>query len=157
MVRNRRRNPDDVCLAGTRTRSHSRDNLVRMSQGKMMGVDFNVDRRGSAPSIALHEEEPRQVGRHAQVRTSLPSSPLRQSLIRGKQPFQMSADMKSALINSCRASHGKCGLRRLSIFFGGGPGPWARQLAHEFVARFPFRITTRADCRSRVARILSKR
>ena len=32
------------------------NNLVRMSQGKMMGVDFNVDRRWVGASIALHEE-----------------------------------------------------------------------------------------------------
>jgi len=32
------------------------NNLVRMSQGKMMGVDFNVDRTWVGASIALHEE-----------------------------------------------------------------------------------------------------
>lgn len=31
------------------------NNLVRMSQGKMMGVDFNVDRTWVGASIALHE------------------------------------------------------------------------------------------------------
>jgi hypothetical protein len=31
------------------------NNLVRMSQGKMMGVDFNVDRTWVGDSIALHE------------------------------------------------------------------------------------------------------
>src|SRR6476469_8600928 len=32
------------------------NNLVRMSQGKMMGVDFNVDKTWVGASIALHEE-----------------------------------------------------------------------------------------------------
>jgi hypothetical protein len=32
------------------------NNLVRMSQGKMMGVDFNIDRTWVGASIALHEE-----------------------------------------------------------------------------------------------------
>jgi len=41
---------------------HDRDptlvnNLVRMSQGKMMGVDFNVDKTWVGASIALHEAE----------------------------------------------------------------------------------------------------
>ncbi len=31
------------------------NNLVRMSQGKMMGVDFNIDRTWVGASIALHE------------------------------------------------------------------------------------------------------
>jgi hypothetical protein len=31
------------------------NNLVRMSQGKMMGVDFNKDRTWVGSSIALHE------------------------------------------------------------------------------------------------------
>jgi hypothetical protein len=31
------------------------NNLVRMSQGKMMGVDFNVDKIWVGASIALHE------------------------------------------------------------------------------------------------------
>jgi hypothetical protein len=31
------------------------NNLVRMSQGKMMGVDFNVDKKWVGASIALHE------------------------------------------------------------------------------------------------------
>jgi hypothetical protein len=39
---------------------HDRDptlvnNLVRMSQGKMMGVDFNIDKTWVGSSIALHE------------------------------------------------------------------------------------------------------
>jgi hypothetical protein len=39
---------------------HDRDptlvnNLVRMSQGKMMGVDFNIDKTWVGASIALHE------------------------------------------------------------------------------------------------------
>ena len=33
------------------------NNLVRMSQGKMMGVDFNVDKTWVGASIALHEAE----------------------------------------------------------------------------------------------------
>jgi hypothetical protein len=33
------------------------NNLVRMSQGKMMGVDFNKDRTWVGSSIALHERE----------------------------------------------------------------------------------------------------
>jgi len=33
------------------------NNLVRMSQGKMMGVDFNVDRTWVGASIALHSAE----------------------------------------------------------------------------------------------------
>jgi hypothetical protein len=33
------------------------NNLVRMSQGKMMGVDFNIDRTWVGSSIALHEGE----------------------------------------------------------------------------------------------------
>ena len=33
------------------------NNLVRMSQGKMMGVDFNVDKTWVGASIALHEGE----------------------------------------------------------------------------------------------------
>jgi len=41
---------------------HDRDptlvnNLVRMSQGKMMGVDFNIDKTWVGASIALHESE----------------------------------------------------------------------------------------------------
>ena len=32
------------------------NNLVRMSQGKMMGVDFNIDKTWVGASIALHEE-----------------------------------------------------------------------------------------------------
>jgi hypothetical protein len=32
------------------------NNLVRMSQGKMMGVDFNKDRTWVGASIALHED-----------------------------------------------------------------------------------------------------
>jgi hypothetical protein len=31
------------------------NNLVRMSQGKMMGVDFNIDKTWVGASIALHE------------------------------------------------------------------------------------------------------
>ena len=31
------------------------NNLVRMSQGKMMGVDFNKDKTWVGSSIALHE------------------------------------------------------------------------------------------------------
>jgi len=31
------------------------DNLIRMSQGKMMGVDFNIDKTWVGSSIALHE------------------------------------------------------------------------------------------------------
>src|SRR5207247_8963849 len=31
------------------------NNLVRMSQGKMMGVDFNVDKTWVGASIAMHE------------------------------------------------------------------------------------------------------
>jgi len=31
------------------------NNLVRMSQGKMMGVDFNIDNTWVGASIALHE------------------------------------------------------------------------------------------------------
>jgi len=31
------------------------NNLVRMSQGKMMGVDFNIDKTWVGSSIALHE------------------------------------------------------------------------------------------------------
>ena len=31
------------------------NNLVRMSQGKMMGVDFNVEKTWVGASIALHE------------------------------------------------------------------------------------------------------
>jgi hypothetical protein len=31
------------------------NNLVRMSQGKMMGVDFNIDKIWVGASIALHE------------------------------------------------------------------------------------------------------
>jgi hypothetical protein len=33
------------------------NNLVRMSQGKMMGVDFNIDKTWVGASIALHEGE----------------------------------------------------------------------------------------------------
>jgi hypothetical protein len=33
------------------------NNLVRMSQGKMMGVDFNIDKTWVGASIALHEAE----------------------------------------------------------------------------------------------------
>ena len=33
------------------------NNLVRMSQGKMMGVDFNIDKTWVGASIALHERE----------------------------------------------------------------------------------------------------
>jgi hypothetical protein len=33
------------------------NNLVRMSQGKMMGVDFNIDKTWVGSSIALHEDE----------------------------------------------------------------------------------------------------
>jgi hypothetical protein len=33
------------------------NNLVRMSQGKMMGVDFNVDKAWVGASIALHSAE----------------------------------------------------------------------------------------------------
>jgi hypothetical protein len=32
------------------------NNLIRMSQGKMMGVDFNIDKTWVGASIALHEE-----------------------------------------------------------------------------------------------------
>jgi hypothetical protein len=32
------------------------NNLVRMSQGEMMGVDFNVDKTWVGASIALHED-----------------------------------------------------------------------------------------------------
>jgi hypothetical protein len=32
------------------------NNLVRMSQGKMMGVDFNKDKTWVGSSIALHEQ-----------------------------------------------------------------------------------------------------
>ena len=31
------------------------NNLLRMSQGKMMGVDFNIDKTWVGASIALHE------------------------------------------------------------------------------------------------------
>jgi hypothetical protein len=31
------------------------NNLIRMSQGKMMGVDFNIDKTWVGASIALHE------------------------------------------------------------------------------------------------------
>jgi len=31
------------------------NNLVRMSQGKMMGVDFNIDKTWVGATIALHE------------------------------------------------------------------------------------------------------
>jgi hypothetical protein len=31
------------------------NNLVRMSHGKMMGVDFNVDKTWVGASIALHD------------------------------------------------------------------------------------------------------
>ncbi len=34
------------------------NNLVRMSQGKMMGVDFNIDKTWVGASIALHEDVP---------------------------------------------------------------------------------------------------
>ena len=33
------------------------NNLVRMSQGKMMGVDFNKDKTWVGSSIALHERK----------------------------------------------------------------------------------------------------
>src|SRR6266550_814080 len=33
------------------------NNLVRMSQGKMMGVDFNIDKTWVGASIALHDAE----------------------------------------------------------------------------------------------------
>jgi hypothetical protein len=33
------------------------NNLVRMSQGKMMGVDFNIDKTWVGASIALHQAE----------------------------------------------------------------------------------------------------
>jgi hypothetical protein len=33
------------------------NNLVRMSQGKMMGVDFNIDKTWVGASIALHEAD----------------------------------------------------------------------------------------------------
>ncbi len=32
------------------------DNLVRMSQGKMRGIDFNKDKIWVGSSIALHQE-----------------------------------------------------------------------------------------------------
>ena len=38
-------NPDPILV----------NNLVRMSQGKMMGVDFNIDKTWVGASIALHE------------------------------------------------------------------------------------------------------
>ena len=47
-------NPDDVCLAG-KGEPTLVNNLVRMSQGKMMGVDFNKDKTWVGSSIALHE------------------------------------------------------------------------------------------------------
>ena len=37
------------------------NNLVRMSQGKMMGVDFNKDKTWVGSSIALHERESRNL------------------------------------------------------------------------------------------------
>ena len=48
-------NPDDVCLAGWTSEPILVNNLVRMSQGKMMGVDFNKDKTWVGSSIALHE------------------------------------------------------------------------------------------------------
>ena len=47
-------NPDDVRLAGRRREPILVNNLVRMSQGKMMGVDFNKEKTWVGSSIALH-------------------------------------------------------------------------------------------------------
>ena len=47
-------NPDDVSSGRTDGEPMLVNNLVRMSQGKMMGVDFNKEKTWVGSSIALH-------------------------------------------------------------------------------------------------------
>ena len=86
-------NPDDVSLAGSGRDPMLVNNLVRMSQGKMMGVDFNKEKTWVGSSIALHQRGIKHIMKNENPWIEICPGIRRRTHAHGRTMYQMVAEL----------------------------------------------------------------